>query len=83
MLINARFLTRQATGVDRFAIELLQAGLQAGLLPGAQAVVPAEATLVTPAPKGLTVRHAGRHGGHRWEQFELPALAEQAGICRW
>ncbi|WP_442775394.1 glycosyltransferase family 4 protein [Sphaerotilus montanus] len=79
MLINARFLTRHATGVDRFAIELLQAGLQAGLLPQAQAVVPAEATLVTPAPKGLAVRHAGRHGGHRWEQFELPALAAAAG----
>ena len=44
MLINARFLTRQATGVDRFAIELLQAGMQAGLLPGAQAVVPVDAT---------------------------------------
>lgn len=80
MLINARFLTRQATGVDRFAIELLQASASAGLLKGAGAVVPAEASLVTPAPVGLPVRHAGRHGGHRWEQFELPALAGDAPL---
>jgi len=79
MLINARFLTRQATGVDRFAIELLQAAQPHGTLARAAAVVPAGATLVTPAPQGLTVRQEGCHGGHRWEQFELPALAAAAG----
>lgn len=75
MLINARFLTRQATGVDRFAIELLQASSRLGLLTGAQAIVPTGADLVTPAPGGMSVRAEGRHAGHRWEQFELPLLA--------
>mgnify|MGYP000045880375 CR=1 FL=1 len=75
MLINARFLTRQATGVDRFAIELLQASSRLGLLTGAQAIVPTGADLVTPAPGGMSVRAEGRYAGHRWEQFELPLLA--------
>lgn len=75
MLINARFLTRQATGVDRFAIELLQSAAAQGLLPDAEAVVPEAATLVGEPLAGLPLRRAGRHGGHRWEQFELPRLA--------
>lgn len=74
MLINARFLTRPATGVDRFAIELLGAGARLGLLPQARAIVPQAAALVTPPP-GLALARAGRHQGHRWEQTELPALA--------
>lgn len=75
MLINARFLTRPATGVDRFAIELLGAGARLGLLPQARAIVPQAAALVTPLPPGLALARAGRHQGHRWEQTELPALA--------
>ena len=60
MLINARFLTRPATGVDRFAIELLGAGARLGLLPQARAIVPQAAALVTPPPPGLALARAGR-----------------------
>lgn len=75
MLINARFLTRAATGVDRFAIELLAASHRLRLTRQIEGIAPADTALVTPAPEGLDVRQAGRHGGHRWEQFELPRLA--------
>ncbi len=75
MLINGRFLTRPATGVDRFAIELLGALARRGELAGSQLVAPEGSTLVSTAPPGLPVKFAGARGGHAWEQFDLPRLA--------
>lgn len=72
MLINGRFLTRAATGVDRFAIELLHALGRRGALAGARLVVPRGATLHTAAPAGLPVVRWGRRDGHAWEQLDLP-----------
>lgn len=74
-LINGRFLTRPATGVDRFAVELLRALGRRGALAGARVVVPAGAAQRTPVPDGLVVQRHGRHSGHRWEQLDLARLA--------
>lgn len=74
MLINGRFLTRPATGVDRFALELLAALSRRGELSGAQvAVPPAGAGIERPA--GLPVEVVGTLGGHAWEQLQLPRRA--------
>jgi glycosyltransferase involved in cell wall biosynthesis len=75
VLINGRFLTRPATGVDRFALELLRAlSLQQ---PGRamRALVPEAAPLVAQVPQGLKVEHAGSGMGQQWEQLALPRLA--------
>ncbi len=67
--INGRFVTQTITGVQRFATEIT-AALQAIpsldinlLVPGRSAVVRAGSA------------EDGRHGGHLWEQLELPRLA--------
>ena len=70
IIINARFLTQQLTGVQRFAIELsLQLKSQLGK----------EIIFVTPnnikqkdyADK-LNAVIIGKHTGHLWEQWDLP-----------
>jgi glycosyltransferase involved in cell wall biosynthesis len=75
MLINGRFLTRSATGVDRFAQELLRS--LALLDPGcaARVVVPASAELVGQVPGGLSLERAGAGVGQRWEQASLARMA--------
>jgi glycosyltransferase involved in cell wall biosynthesis len=75
MLINGRFLTRPATGVDRFAQELLRA--LALLDPGrsARVVMPRAAELVGQMPQGWSLERAGAGGGQRWEQASLARMA--------
>lgn len=75
--INGRFLTQPLTGVQRYALELLQALdelLAAGSLP-----VPVPVTVLAPrevrarpAWRRLQLRCVGRLRGHAWEQLELP-----------
>jgi len=78
--LNGRFLTRQATGVDRFAIELMRARHASGQpLPPAWVPTPeppggtaaAVAAAAWPAP----LHAVGRRQGHAWEQLELPRAA--------
>lgn len=75
MLINGRFLTRPATGVDRFAIELLRALERRGALAGARMALPEGAALRTPAPAGAVLQRLGRRSGHAWEQVDLARFA--------
>jgi glycosyltransferase involved in cell wall biosynthesis len=75
MLINGRFLTRPATGVDRFALELIRALDDSGGLAGARAVVPARSTVASPWPTSTAIERAGRYQGHAWEQLELSRAA--------
>jgi glycosyltransferase involved in cell wall biosynthesis len=75
MLINGRFLTRPATGVDRFASELLRALVALGAASGARVLVPRAAPLVGSIPQGLALELSGGGAGHRWEQWTLPRLA--------
>jgi glycosyltransferase involved in cell wall biosynthesis len=77
MLINGRFLTRPATGVDRFAQELLRALMLQDAGRAARVVIPGAATLVGPVPTGLPLERAGSGGGQCWEQLSLPRLARE------
>ena len=70
--INGRFLTRPATGVDRFAIELLRCWLPAyAATLSARIVVPRNASRCD-AGQLPTAQPVGALGGHGWEQLELP-----------
>jgi glycosyltransferase involved in cell wall biosynthesis len=75
LLINGRFLTRPATGVDRFAIELLRALAQRQPDLEARVLIPEAAPLVGQLPAGLRLERAGSGAGQRWEQLTLPRLA--------
>ena len=68
-------MTRRATGVDRFALELLRAVVAQRPDWSMQLVAPKNAVLACDAPYGLGVRRLGAGGGHRWEQMALPRLA--------
>ncbi len=82
--VNARFLDRPVTGVERVARELLGA-LAADLLDergcwihGGQRfqlklLAPASCTAASPWPN-LELHRAGRFDGHAWEQLDLPRL---------
>jgi glycosyltransferase involved in cell wall biosynthesis len=75
-LINGKFLSRRATGTERYARELLVA---------ADALLPASADWTLLCPPGvrppafarIRVREVGRPGwpSHAWEQLVLPAAA--------
>ncbi|QET06152.1 glycosyltransferase family 4 protein [Cupriavidus pauculus] len=84
--INGRFLGRQATGVDRFAHEVVRcidqlvaeqdpatAGLSFELL------VPPDVAVDAQQFPNLHIRHVGHHlgrgGGQLWEQVSLPVAA--------
>ncbi|MBI5716293.1 MAG: glycosyltransferase family 4 protein [Burkholderiales bacterium] len=79
IVLNGRFLTRQATGVDRFATELLRAVHAAGmpapvaLVPASDGAVPPTAAMITAGP--WAPREVGRRRGHAWEQIDLPRAA--------
>lgn len=73
MIINGRFMTRPATGVDRFALELLRA-LNTHE-PALTAWVPREAAVRAQLPRGLSTQPVGRLRGQAWEQWDLPQLA--------
>lgn len=78
--INGRFLTRNMTGVERYATELLTALDTILAREGSD-----DETWTILAPKGVdpastSFRHiglqvGGRGGGHAWEQLSLPGLA--------
>ena len=78
--IDGRFLLQDVTGVQKVAVELVQAldvMLAEGSLPDLEVVVlaPRRGTLVTdPDYKAIELRRAGRWSGHAWEQLELPRL---------
>ncbi|PCD01730.1 glycosyl transferase [Sphingomonas spermidinifaciens] len=73
--VNARFLARPVTGVERFALGLLE-GLdqQRG---GGPVTLLAPAGIDQPAALGhLGFRTVGRLRGHAWEQIDLPRAAQ-------
>lgn len=76
--INGRFLTQAATGVQRYAEELVKA-LDILIETGAIDASDISFTLLTPqrtrktlALKHIEARHVGRLSGHLWEQIDLP-----------
>ena len=71
--INGRFLTRQPTGIDRFAAELLGAWLkQEGKSRDVQLLVPSSSGVTLPADWTIPAQTIGRRTGHLWEQVDLP-----------
>jgi len=77
IVINGRFLSRQQTGVDRFAIESIRA-LDELLVANDLALEHMSFEIIAPsqahAPTGLRrieFRQVGRLQGHLWEQLEL------------
>ncbi|MDP9090020.1 MAG: glycosyltransferase family 4 protein [Pseudomonadota bacterium] len=71
--INGRFLTRPATGVDRFARELLRAWSPRYAVSGATRVVlPANSQVSSVEGVALPFQRVGSLKGHAWEQVELP-----------
>lgn len=82
LVVNGRFLTRQTTGVDRVAEEVvraLDALLCEGSLPGVEIeiVVPESEIRALPLA-AIPVRRAGKRRGHAWEQIDLPRAARGA-----
>jgi glycosyltransferase involved in cell wall biosynthesis len=82
LLINGRFLSRRATGVDRFAFETVRAldqliELRDPLVDGLQTeVIVPEALAGMQNPfRNVGLRASGKGGGLRWEQLALPQAA--------
>jgi glycosyltransferase involved in cell wall biosynthesis len=74
--VNARFLTHEVTGVERYSREI------------SRRLVELRDDLVFLVPPGLrdeslddilTVRTIGTASGHRWEQFDLPRYLRRQG----
>jgi len=89
--VNGRFLTMTATGVQRYAHEILPR-LQPDLVSELRVVVPPNRVLEAGDPAlgeiGVTKEWHGING-HRWEQLTLPRLARKARAgalwspCQW
>jgi glycosyltransferase involved in cell wall biosynthesis len=77
--VNGRFLTRQATGVDRFAQELLGAWLvhRASKDP-VKILVPPTPGSTYNNDSNFPIESVGFRGGHAWEQLELPFYCREA-----
>ncbi len=76
VVINARFLTQELRGVQRFA-EQVSLALQARR-PDLVFVCPDRIRMHDTA-KRLNVQTIGRHGGHLWEQLDLPRYLHRQG----
>lgn len=91
MAVNGRFLTMTATGVQRYAHEILRL-LRAHLDADLRVIVPPNRILEAGDPAIGDIAVTGRwHGvqGHCWEQLALPRLVRRAGAralwspCSW
>ena len=75
MYVNGRFLTQAVTGVQRFARETIRSYVELGLSANSEVLAP-PAPITAEGIGDIALRRVGRHGGHRWEQLELPRAAE-------
>lgn len=73
--INARFLTQELTGVQRYAIELSKQ-LKLILKEGVNFVSPHN-ILNADIAEELGVEVIGTHTGHLWEQWDLPKFLQE------
>ena len=79
IVVNARFLTRRITGLERYAIEMSRQLKK--LRPGLRFVAPRNVLDQTLAAE-LGVELFGRSTGHIWEQIELPMFLRRNGRPR-
>lgn len=75
IIINARFLTQQITGVQRFAIEISKALKK--IRPSIQFVSPPDIIDQALAAE-LNVKIIGRNKGVLWEQIDLPVFLNKS-----
>lgn len=76
--VNARFLTQQITGVQRFALEISRTLREICREEDIQFLVPKNIQLNSEANE-LNVKIIGSHTGHLWEQFDLPRHLKKLG----
>lgn len=78
LTINGRFLTQSASGVQRYASQIVRnlddlAGSGAGARPMVLAVPPGD---IAPLPlQNIAVKQVGTRGGYVWEQAQFPAAS--------
>ncbi len=77
LLINGRFLTRPATGVERYGRMLLH--VISSEWPDARVLVPGSYEGEVDACGLQVIRH-GRSRGHVWEQMELPRAVGKGDV---
>jgi len=77
IIINARFLTQNITGVQRFAIEISKQ-LKKRLGDNVQFVTPKN-IVHNELAKELNVKVIGDNIGHLWEQLDLPKYLKSIG----
>lgn len=77
IVVNARFLTQQVTGVQRFASEI-SVRLKERLHDEVMFVSPSN-IISTELAESLDVKVMGRHTGYYWEQVELPYFLKSMG----
>jgi len=84
LLANARFLTRPMTGVDRVAVELLNALQALSLEEGGDVVqlaIPVDCAVDTnQALPNIPIAFKGKRRGQGWEQFELLRVDKDAWL---
>lgn len=73
--VNGRFLTQQVTGIQRYAMNVVQALDDILDESGQRARMFAPIAAKTLALRAVEQVRAGRLTGHAWEQLELPRLA--------
>lgn len=77
IVVNARFLTQEITGVQRFAIEIC---LRLKELLGERVLFVAPSNIIQQDyAEQLCAFSFGTHSGHLWEQFDLPAYLKSIG----
>lgn len=77
IIINARFLTQQITGVQRYAIEICLCLRR--LLGNNVLLVAPHNILYSEYAQELNVMEIGRYTGHLWEQISLPRFLQKNG----
>lgn len=75
--VNARFLTQEMTGVQRFAVEISRQ-LKSLLGDRVKFVAPSNIKFVELADE-LQAEIVGKHTGYCWEQIELPRYLKRKG----
>ncbi len=77
LYINARFLTQQTTGVQRFAMEICK---ELSKRADVDLILLAPQNIINHGyPKKVKLITFGKYSGHLWEQLELPKYLKKIG----
>lgn len=76
IFINARFLTQETTGVQRFSIEITKKLVKSNVNA---LVVTSQGVKDKVLAESLGARVIGKNTGHLWEQYDLPRFLKRNG----